>query len=209
MKYLPIALIVSELCSGPARPAEINSVLAHPVFRQAYACIEHGAESLKWSLGDALGTDCFIEKQIEVDGRTWPRLYKDKGERNEDWYGWQEEVLSPCSCEVIDLHVNLVTNSPGVMGKEQASNLKLKRADGVVFVIVHFDKPRAHVGEKIVEGQVIAQVGNNGLSHHPHIHIGAYKGQEPLQIRFDQNFIQLHWPSSTMHESAIRLREVF
>jgi len=40
------------------------------------------------------------------------------------------------------------------------------------------------------EGQVIAQVGNNGRSHHPHIHVGAYKDTEPLQIRFDQHYIQ-------------------
>ena len=34
-------------------------------------------------------------------------------------------------------------------------------------------------------GQVVAKVGNNGYSRHPHIHIGAWKGNEPLQIRFD------------------------
>jgi hypothetical protein len=141
-------------------------------------------------LGDALGTDCFIQKMVEVDGRAWPRFYKGNGTQNEDWYGWQQDVLSPCTCKVIELHVNPVTNSPGVMGKEPASIVKLMRADGVVFVVVHFDKPRVKVGETVTRGQVIGQVGNNGLSHHPHIHIGAYKGSEPLQVRFDQHFMR-------------------
>lgn len=76
------------------------------------------------------------------------------------------------------------------MGTQPASLLKSKRSDGVIFHVVHIDKPRVQVGDTLIEGQVIAQVGNNGLSQHPHIHIGAYRGVEPLQIRFDQRFIQ-------------------
>jgi peptidase M23-like protein len=189
MKYL-LAILASLIGATWAPAAEIHSVLAHPVFGEGYACVEHGADSLKWDLGDALGTDCFIRKLVEADGRALPRFYRGNGTQNEDWYGWQQDVLSPCTCKVIELHVNLLTNSPGVMGKEPASIVKLKRADGVVFVVVHFDKPRVKVGETIAGGQVIGQVGNNGLSEHPHIHIGAYKGSEPLQVRFDQHFIR-------------------
>jgi len=170
--------------------AEIHSVLAHPVFSHRYACIEHGADSFQWDLGDALGTDCFIEELLKVDGRTWPRAYKGSGEQNDDWYGWHQDVLSPCTCQVTDIVVNHVTNRPGVMAMDQASKLTLKRADDVIFVMVHFDNPRVKVGDALVEGQVIAQVGNNGRSHHPHIHVGAYKDTEPLQIRFDQHYIQ-------------------
>jgi len=67
---------------------------------------------------------------------------------------------------------------------------RLKRPDGVVFMVVHIDEPRVRVGEAVTEGQVLAQVGNNGLSNYPHIHIGAFKGSEPLQIRFNQRFIE-------------------
>ena len=99
-------------------------------------------------------------------------------------------MLSPCTCKVLQININPEPNRPGVMGTKPASIVKLKRADGVIFHVVHFDKPLVKVGDSIVEGQVIAQVGNNGLSHHPHIHVGAYQGSEPLQIRFDQRFIQ-------------------
>jgi hypothetical protein len=101
--------------------AQIHSVLAHPVFDKQYACIEHGSDSLQWELGDALGTDCSIEQLVELDGRSWPRAYTGTGERNEDWYGWHRNVLSPCTCRVTDVIVNRVTNRPGVMAMEQAS----------------------------------------------------------------------------------------
>jgi len=190
MRVFPFALALVALLAGSTEGAEIHSVLAHPVFGSRYACIEHGADSLHWDLGDALGTDCFIEELVEVHGRTWPRAYKDTGEQNEDWYGWQQNVLSPCACQVTEVIVNPRANQPGIMAMEQASKITLKRADGVVFVLVHFDHPRVKVGDALAEGQVIAQVGNNGRSHHPHIHIGAYRGSEPLQLRFDQRFIQ-------------------
>jgi hypothetical protein len=38
--------------------AEIHSVLVHPLFEKTCACVEHGADSLQWYLGDALGADC-------------------------------------------------------------------------------------------------------------------------------------------------------
>jgi murein DD-endopeptidase MepM/ murein hydrolase activator NlpD len=85
--------------------------------------------------------------------------------------------------------VNLETNRPGVMGAKPASLFKLQRDDGVTFHVVHFDKPLVKSGDSLVEGEVIAEVGNNGLSRQPHIHIGAYRGSEPLQVRFNQRFI--------------------
>jgi hypothetical protein len=173
-----------------AHGSEIRAVLAHPIFKVGYACVEHGADSAKWDLGDAFGTDCFVEEEVELDGRSWARPYAENGNRNQDWYGWQREVLSPCTCTVLEININTDVNRPGVMGTQPASLFKLKRSDGVVFHVVHIDKPLVKVGDTLVEGQVIAQVGNNGLSQHPHIHVGAYQGVEPLQIRFDQRFIQ-------------------
>ncbi len=40
-------------------------------------------------------------------------------------------------------------------------------------------------GDIASSGDVIAKVGNNGYSRHPHIHIGAWKNDIPLQIKFD------------------------
>ncbi|WP_147302681.1 M23 family metallopeptidase [Thalassotalea euphylliae] len=40
-------------------------------------------------------------------------------------------------------------------------------------------------------GESIAKVGNNGYSCNPHIHVGAWKDNLPLQIRFDQKTLEL------------------
>lgn len=44
---------------------------------------------------------------------------------------------------------------------------------------------RVKAGDQVTAGQPMAKVGNNGMSRHPHIHIGAWKGEEAMQIRFD------------------------
>ena len=66
-----------------------------------------------------------------------------------------------------------------------ASMIALVRDDGVHFVLAHVTDIRVKVDDKVQGGQVIALVGNNGMSRHPHIHIGAWQGEQPLQIRFD------------------------
>ena len=38
----------------------------------------------------------------------------------------------------------------------------------------------------LIDGEKVAQVGNNGMSRQPHIHIAAWRGKTALQIRFDQ-----------------------
>jgi len=60
LRHCALAVLLT-LCLEPVRGAEIRSVLAHPIFRVGYACVEHGADSANWDLGDAFGTDCFVE----------------------------------------------------------------------------------------------------------------------------------------------------
>jgi murein DD-endopeptidase MepM/ murein hydrolase activator NlpD len=49
----------------------------------------------------------------------------------------------------------------------------------------HVDGIEVKPGDAVVAGQRIAKVGNNGYSWYPHIHVGAWKDDTPLQIRFD------------------------
>jgi hypothetical protein len=179
---LSVALLAAWF--QPASAAEISSVLAQPIFGEVYACTEHWQGNLT-GLGDELGIDCFIERMIEVNGRTWLRSYDNEGTQNEDWFGWNQAVLSPCACEVTKLAENPVINEPGISGKPPASYIVLKRSHGVFFLLAHIRSARVKVGEQVSAGQNIAVVGNNGYARHPHIHIGAWRGDEPLQIRFD------------------------
>ena len=76
-----IGLILLAAWFAPASAAEISSVLAHPIFGEIYACTEHWQGNLK-GLGDELGTDCFIERMVEVNGRRWLRSYHGDGMKN-------------------------------------------------------------------------------------------------------------------------------
>lgn len=177
-------LLLALLMSACATPSPPDHVLAHPIYRQYFLCGEHAAGELK-GLGDALGTDCIIYQLESVNGRRWARSHAGEGDRNEDWYGWGQDVLSPCDCVVARINLNPKINSPGLLGSPPASFIELTRDDGIHFVLAHIDEPQVAVGNRVHPGQLIAKVGNNGFSFHPHIHVGAWKGQTPLQIRFD------------------------
>jgi hypothetical protein len=184
IRTFPI-VVVAALANASFAMAADESVLLHPIYGETYSCIEHAANQLP-ELGDALGTDCTIERLITEGGRTWARAHQGSGRSNGDWYGYGMPVLSPCACSVVRTSVNPVLNEPGVMGKPPASMIVLRRDDGVLVLLAHVDSIQVAPGAAVVAGQPIARVGNNGVSRAPHIHIGAWRGNTPLQIRFDQ-----------------------
>jgi hypothetical protein len=49
----------------------------------------------------------------------------------------------------------------------------------------HLDNIRVHQGDHVGAGQVVALDGDNGTAKNPHVHVGAYRGKKPLQIRWD------------------------
>lgn len=182
------ALVTSCVAAGseaPSTPAyTLDHALAQPIFHDYYACGEHREDELKY-IGDNLGADCTIHTLEDIDGRLIARAYRGNGERNEDWYGWHKDVLSPCDCEVVKININAETNEPGILGKPPATYMVLKRADGVQFMLAHLDDVQPEVGDRVKAGDKIGIVGNNGYGRTPHIHIGAWHGETPLQVRFD------------------------
>jgi hypothetical protein len=185
MRFLTLGLaLFASVAPSFIFAQTIDAVVAHPPFSSLYKCSEHARGELK-GLGDELGQDCVVEGFVEDGGRLWARAYKTDGRENEDWFGWDQPVLSPCACNVIRIQENPVTNKPGVAGKPPASFVVLRRNDGVHFLLAHVQGVSVQVGEKVGYGQSIARVGNNGFSRSPHIHIGAWKKQAPLQIRWD------------------------
>ena len=181
--YLFVVALLTTSCATVPTP---DHVLVHPIFRHIYTCSEHAAGELQ-GVGDALGSDCVVQKFDMIDGRLWTRAHTGNGFRNEDWYGFGVDVMSPCECEVTRLHINDVTNQPGILGKPPSSSITLKRADGVYLLLAHIDAPSVKVGDRVAIGERIAKVGNNGYSRHPHIHVAAWKDNTPLQVRFDLN----------------------
>ncbi|MEO7564673.1 MAG: M23 family metallopeptidase [Sphingomicrobium sp.] len=168
------------------RPA-IDAVMIHPPVSGMFICGDHSAqESL--GLGDALGTDCSVEDSIAQPGqaRGFLRPYRTDGARNEDWFGWNVQVLAPFDAKVVKIYINPINNRPGTLGKSPASSIVFERSDGLRVLYAHVMAPTVRVGQMVKSGSPVAMLGNNGLSWSPHIHIGAWKGDMPLQIRFDQ-----------------------
>jgi len=177
--------MVLGLQAALASVAPIEAVTIAPLFRQAFICGEHPEGELEWP-GDALGTDCLVTGGIDPRSPVgFARTFRTDGMRNEDWYGWGAEVLAPFDGEVIRVVANDVVNPPGRFGKPPAAMLMFRRDDGVVVVYGHVAGVRVAAGERVSAGQVVALVGNNGMSRSPHIHVGALRGDTPLQIRWD------------------------
>ena len=68
----------------------------------------------------------------------------------------------------------------------RATSVTFRRTDGTHVVYAHLREIKVSEGQIVEAGEPVGKVGNNGYSRHPHVHIGAWKGEEPLQIRFDQ-----------------------
>ncbi len=158
----------------------IEEVTVHPIFPHAFASTEHCEGELA-SRGDALGRDCWVVRF--VDG--WYRLHADDGARNEDWYSWGADVLAPFDGVVDSVHLNPATNQPGHHSGGRASAIVFRREDGVRVLYGHVDRVEIRPGDPVRAGQRIAKVGNNGTSQCPHVHVGAWHDNTPLQIRFD------------------------
>lgn len=197
LSLLAFSLLSSPLLAqSPTPAAPIEAVLLHPLFNTFYTCTEHWAGQLS-SPGDALGTDCHIQQLEDINGRLWLRSYLADGLSNADWYGWHADVLAPCSGSVEKININPTTNVPGIMGEGSASFIILKCDPNLLVMVAHAENFTVKEADTVRAGQIIARVGNNGYSRHPHIHIGAWRADNtPLQIRFDQTQMQKPAPTT-------------
>jgi hypothetical protein len=184
------SMVLVAAAAGVSRADGLPSVLVHPIFDRYYTCSEHWDGQFD-GVGDALGADCTVVRLVEEAGRAWLRSYAKQGLANEDWFGWQQQVLAPVDGVVVKTNVNPVVNEPGRMGKGRSTFVVLEAGDGVMVLLAHLDQLAVKVGDKVKAGQPIARLGNNGQSRHPHVHVGAWKGKQPLQVRFDQR--KLRW----------------
>ena len=201
LALLATGAFAGPACAGPALAGDqqfpppkapppdpsvpIESVLLHPLFAADFVCSEHHEGQLPY-LGDALGSDCMVMGGLGDDGTSgFMSPYRSDGKTNADWYGWQAPVLAPIAGTVDRVHVNPVLNTPGEMGRPPATLVLLTGADGTHVMLAHLADVTVKQGDTVKAGQPLGVVGNNGFARAPHIHIGAWRGTTPLQIRFD------------------------
>lgn len=194
---------------GPAftqgvAPATVGEVMIYPIVSADFSCAEHAFhQSEVVVLGDAIGTDCTVVRyDPQQTGRRPPRYFEAEGKKNEDWLGWRKELLAPFDGTVEEVHLNQVTNQPGTPGMGPASFIVFLRSDGTKVVYGHVQDVKVKQGETVRAGQPVALIGNNGFGYMPHTHLGAWKGDTPLQIRFDLKAIGLLQESRRQAEGA-------
>jgi len=180
------ALAMAMAVCVPAALAEDHrQVIISPLFADSFSCSQHWEGQLKYQ-GDALGSDCYVTRLVDTpSGGAFSRAYTGDGLANEDWFSWQQPVLAPFDGDVVRVAENSVVNKPGDLGKPPASMIVVRRDDGVHVLYAHIAQSAVAEGDVIEEGQPLAVVGNNGFGRNPHIHIGAWGEDGPLQIVFD------------------------
>lgn len=159
-----------------------KSVFIHPVIDGELVTSEHEyREQLR--LGDQLGRDFSI---IEITDDGIVRRFETDGKTNEDWYGWRADVLAPMDGEVTRVQAPDTVNTPGVMNRDADPGLIFfENNNGVTVIYAHVREITVKEGDRVEAGEVVAKVGNNGNSRNPHVHVGAWKGDTPLQIQVD------------------------
>ena len=97
---------------------------------------------------------------------------------------------------MIGFQINPETNLPGAMGSGQSSAIGFQQlVDGeptdVHVAYIHVREVTVAQGDTVRAGDPVARIGNNGWSYHPHVHVGAFRGElmapdaVPLQVRID------------------------
>ena len=111
LKYVYVFLVLSGI---NIQAIGSESLKIHAPHKESFSCTEHWDGQFK-SLGDALGTDCVIQELVDIEDRVFQRLFNNKGYENDDWFGFEKDVLAPCDCVVEAININKITNKPGII----------------------------------------------------------------------------------------------
>lgn len=129
---------------------------------------------------DGGGTHSGFEKYsydfMHVDASNTVQRKNARGNKNSDYYTFGEPVLAVLDGEV----VNVENNHPDHADASRINfgpmnHIQIRHANGVMSHYAHLKKgsARVRVGTQVKRGQVIAAVGNSGMSHAPHLHFSV------------------------------------
>ena len=159
-----------------------KSVYIHPVIKGEMVSTENEYRS-QLRLGDQLARDFSVAK-ITENGIV--RRFKNDGRTNEDWHAWRSKVMAPMDAKVTRVNEADSVNTPGTMNRSVRPGLIFfEKENGLTVIYAHVREILVEKGDRVEAGEVVARVGNNGNSRNPHVHVGAWKGDTPLQIQVD------------------------
>ena len=102
------------------------------------------------------------------------KSYNNNGERNEDYYAFEKELIAPCEAEVVLVVDGIKDNKPGEFNPIYipGNTVILKTNNGEYLFFAHFKQNSIIVkqGQKVKEGELLGLCGNSGNSSEPHLH---------------------------------------
>jgi len=119
---------------------------------------------------------CFDFSGAAADGEIHFTCSPDPGE-NEDYTGFGKPVYSPVHGVVEMVTDNEPDLKPGYEYLLFTGNsITIKDEVGRPYVFIHNGQSSARVkpGERVIPGQIIAEIGNTGMSTVPNLHFGVY-----------------------------------
>ncbi|MCL6220030.1 peptidoglycan DD-metalloendopeptidase family protein [Zunongwangia pacifica] len=130
------------------------------------------------------------------------------GSRNEQYYAFGKEILSPAAGEVVMVVDGIYDNVPGEMNSDfvTGNTVVIKLKEGEYLWLAHFKKHSIQVkeGEQVEEGQLLGLCGNSGNSSEPHLHMhiqdelkmNSAKGLKSYfkRLKVDRKYIENYSP---------------
>lgn len=119
---------------------------------------------------------CFDFLGSTEDGKLRTRESEDYGQ-NEDYIGFGKPIYSPVD-GTVELVVDDLDDLPPAAAYRliDGNLISLKDNEGRHYLFIHNKKgsARVSVGQQVKTGQLIAEIGNSGMTTVPHLHFGIY-----------------------------------
>ncbi len=142
-----------------------------------YVAAEHSVlDAHKRFLAEAFAYD-FLK--IGPDGKS----YQGTGGRNSDYFAYGQDVLASANGEVVYMRNDVPENLPGQpMAAVPGGNAIIIRHSENLYTYYAHLRPggmKVGIGDPVLEGDPIGEVGNSGDSLEPHLHFHAMSGHDP------------------------------
>lgn len=109
---------------------------------------------------------------VKIDAKR--QSHKNDGQKNSDYYAFDQPVLTPRDGVVIEVVRSINDNQLGDINSHSLAGnyILIKHADTSITLLAHFKKGSIVVKENdtVTVGQLLGSCGNSGYSSEPHIH---------------------------------------